>query len=181
MSINPRFIFTGGPGTGKTTVLDALRTRGCRCIPEVARSIIHERLALGLSPRPEPIDFANQILRGDVSNYDDAQTESAPVCFDRGMPDALGMLVECGEIDFTTALAYLKERPYNKVAFLFPFWEAIYEMDSERDQLPENADEVSDRMRRWYIDLGFSLVEVPMSPVEDRIDFILKMIGQRLH
>lgn len=41
------YIFTGGPGAGKTTVLNELAKHNYGCIPEVARAIIKEQHATG--------------------------------------------------------------------------------------------------------------------------------------
>ncbi|MBT13409.1 MAG: hypothetical protein CMI02_15405 [Oceanospirillaceae bacterium] len=45
--MNWRFVVTGGPGGGKSTLLDALAERGYRIAPEAARRLIKERLAAG--------------------------------------------------------------------------------------------------------------------------------------
>ncbi|WP_435102063.1 AAA family ATPase [Arhodomonas sp. AD133] len=43
-----RFVITGGPGAGKTTVLATLEERGYHCVPESAREMIRCRLLLTL-------------------------------------------------------------------------------------------------------------------------------------
>ena len=53
--MSKRFVVTGGPGGGKTTLLDALAARGHRVAPEAARRIIKKRLAAGL---PEAVPAA---------------------------------------------------------------------------------------------------------------------------
>jgi 2-hydroxychromene-2-carboxylate isomerase len=40
-------IFTGGPGAGKTTVLEVLQARGYPCVEETGRKIIQEQKATG--------------------------------------------------------------------------------------------------------------------------------------
>src|SRR5689334_383100 len=67
--INLRFVITGGPGTGKTTILHALAARGYICAAESARAIIRERLASGLSPRPPLAQFGDEILQRDIARY----------------------------------------------------------------------------------------------------------------
>jgi predicted ATPase len=42
---NNWFILTGGPGSGKTSVLDHLSETGHIVVPEVARKIIQEQMA----------------------------------------------------------------------------------------------------------------------------------------
>ena len=74
---------SGGPGAGKTTTLDALAARGFAVVPEVARAVIAERLAAGLSPRPDPLTFASAILERDMAQYEAADRLVGPVFFDR--------------------------------------------------------------------------------------------------
>ncbi|HVN83045.1 MAG TPA: AAA family ATPase [Terriglobia bacterium] len=66
---NLRFIFTGGPGAGKTTILNALAERKNVYASESARAIISGRLANGLSPRPPSVQFGNEILKMDIARY----------------------------------------------------------------------------------------------------------------
>ena len=40
-------IITGGPGSGKTSVIYELRERGYPCVDEVGRKIIREQLLIG--------------------------------------------------------------------------------------------------------------------------------------
>src|SRR5262249_19690760 len=91
---NLRFVITGGPGAGKTTILHALAERGYRCAPESARAIIRERLASGLPPRPPLAQFGHEILHRDIARYRETQATDHPVFFDRGVVDALGILEE---------------------------------------------------------------------------------------
>ena len=46
LNTNTFFVITGGPGVGKTTLLQELQKRFFTCIPEVAREIIREQVAL---------------------------------------------------------------------------------------------------------------------------------------
>jgi predicted ATPase len=44
---NNWYVISGGPGTGKTTLIKLLEARGYATIPEMARHCIDEQLALG--------------------------------------------------------------------------------------------------------------------------------------
>ena len=47
MSNSSWYVITGGPSTGKTTLLEELAKRGYKTIPEVARVVIDEGIAAG--------------------------------------------------------------------------------------------------------------------------------------
>lgn len=90
--MNRRFVVTGGPGGGKSTLLDALAERGYRVAPEAARRLTKERLSSRLPPRPDPVSFARAILNSDMEQYRAATDHDGTTFFDRGVLDALYML-----------------------------------------------------------------------------------------
>lgn len=166
---------TGGPGAGKTAVVDALQARGYCCVPESARAIIRQRLSLGLSRRPPAREFAEQILERDKDRYRSVSSASGPIFFDRCYVDALGMLHELGVLPEVKRAAVLAEFPLS-VAFIFPPWEEIYATDAERDQTFAQAVAVHDGVAAWYRKCGCELIEVPRAPVEARCAFILRQV-----
>ena len=174
--MNRRYIFTGGPGAGKTTLLDLLREKDFTCVPEVAREIIKERLAKGLAPRPEPMQFARDILTEDIAQYDNTELGTQPIFFDRGIGDALYQLHECGKIQLDQITRYLSERPYNKKVFIFPPWPEIFVPDAERDQAYEEAVRVYQGLWDWYKQFNYTLVQVPVGEPVQRLEFIMNSL-----
>ena len=175
--MNQRFVVTGGPGGGKSTLLNALAERGYRIAPEAARRLIKERLAAGLSPRPDPASFARAILQSDMEQHRAATDHDGMTFFDRGVLDALYMLDLESALSRDEAARFVQAFPYNDTVFLLPPWEAIYGTDSERDQTFEESVAVFEGMRRWYSQWGYETVEVPRASVEARVSFILEAIG----
>lgn len=173
MSNNLRFIFTGGPGVGKTAVLESLSEAGYTCVPEVARKIIQDRRDQGLPPRPSPKEFARSIFAADIAQYDAQGDQAGPIFFDRGLVDALGMVCECGDLQIEECRGVLTERPLERAVFFFPPWQEIHAQDDERDQSFEDCLAISARIKSWYNLLGFELVEVPTGPLSDRVAFVL--------
>jgi predicted ATPase len=172
----PRFVLTGGPGAGKTSVLNLLAERGFACVPESARAIIQRRRAAGSSARPAPLEFAQEILRLDIEAHRSAPDDGRPVFFDRSVIETLAMLDAQAPIKDAEMRRYLTTYPYASSVFLFPAWREIYTRDAERDQDFEDAVRVYGEVRSWYQRWGFALVEVPRGSVEARADFIVAHI-----
>jgi predicted ATPase len=177
---NLRFVITGGPGAGKTTVLRALAERGYPHAAESARVIIRQRLASGLSPRPPLAQFGNEILRRDIARYRETRVTDHHVFFDRGIVDALCLLDQQQALAPGQVAEYVRSFPYNEVVLLMPPWEAIYRTDSERDQTFAEAVEVFEGLRTWYARWGYETIEVPRTAIDQRVHFILQTVEEAL-
>jgi len=174
--VNPRFVITGGPGAGKTTILNALAERGYIYVSESARAIIRERLARGLSPRPPLEQFGREILHMDIACYRETRVTEHPVFFDRGIVDALHMLDQQNAISPGQLEEYVQSFPYNEGVFLMPPWEEIYRTDSERDQTFSESVQVFEGLRKWYARCHYKTIEVPRTAIQQRADFILQTV-----
>ena len=88
------FVVTGGPGSGKTTLIDALAQAGCARSIEAGRGVIQDQVAIGGPALPwrDPQAFAELMLCWEMRSYHLAQEQAGPVFFDRGVPDVIGYL-----------------------------------------------------------------------------------------
>jgi predicted ATPase len=57
-----------------------------------------------------------------------------------------------------------------------PPWEAIYESDDERYETYEQAVILSDILKVFYTQLGYTPISVPQSDIKDRFKFIKERI-----
>jgi predicted ATPase len=171
------YILTGGPGTGKSTVLDLLQSSGFLCLPESAREIMRVRINAGLEPRPDADSFAQAILQRDMEQYRSIPHTARPVFIDRGIPDALCMLFMTGRIDLAEAKRTLECFPFNQHVFFFHPWEVIYVNDTERDQSFAESQLVSERLAFWYESLGFILIDMPKASPTARVEFIMNHVS----
>jgi predicted ATPase len=174
-----RVAVTGGPGAGKTSLLEALARRGYAVVPEVARRIIADRTARGLTRRPPPIEFATAIVEGDIDQYESAGTAAGLVFFDRSLLDSLGMLTELNQLPDGKMRRLLERYPYHPTAFILPPWPEIYHTDSERDQSFEQAVAVYHSVRAWYVRCGYAVIDVPRETVDRRCEFVLRSLADR--
>src|SRR5262245_9869042 len=173
----PRVLITGGPGVGKTTLLDELGARGYATVAESARAIISERLARGQSPRPDPVAFAQEILRRDTEKYHAHSGESGWVFFDRGVVEALAMLHEAAPLSASELDAALRSYRYHSHVFVLPPWKDIYTTDAERDHPFSWAEHVHGQLVQWYRSCAYTLHEVPRIPVAARAEFVLRTLA----
>ena len=172
-----RIVLAGAPGGGKTTVLQALAMRGFAVAADSARSIIRERHARSLPPRPPPLEFAEAVLRRDIAQYDEHEEVPGLVFFERGVVDAIGMLHELGAMPEARLQGLLSAYPYHPRVFIFPAWEAIYVTDAERDQTFVDAERVHLGSARWYRRCGYEVIEVPKVDVAQRCAHVLRALS----
>ena len=179
MQSNSFFIVTGGPGSGKTSVTQALIQRGIHVMPEAGRAIIQDQRAIGGSALPwaDRHAFAEQMLGWDLRSYREAQDLKGSVLFDRGIPDVIGFLSLCRLPipDHLRRAADLYR--YGRHVFLAPHWPAIYRQDAERRQSAEEAAATCEAISQAYSAQGYDLVPLPLAPIEQRVAFILDRIA----
>jgi len=159
-------------------LLAELAASGYVTVEESARAIIAERLARGASRRPDPLAFAEDILRRDIEKYRARPRTAQWVFFDRGIIDALGMLHEVSPLPPSQLDGMLAAYPFHPSVFVLPPWEAIYTKDAERDQSFEEAVHVHGKVVRWYRSCGYVLHEVPRLPVPQRAEHVIRILGE---
>ncbi|HEX6721250.1 MAG TPA: AAA family ATPase [Burkholderiaceae bacterium] len=172
-----RVVVSGGPGAGKTSLLQSLRVQGHAVGDDAARAIIRERKAAGLPPRPDPLAFAEAVMQRDVATYESAASPSGVVFFERSIVDALGMLDDAARLDAEELDVRLARHPYHHDVFVLPPWEAIYAHDDERDHPFAHAVRVHEHITRWYARCGYRVVEVPCMSLARRCAFVLTALG----
>lgn len=169
-----RFVLTGGPGAGKTSVIDSLARRGHRTTTEAGRAIIAAHAQAGLPPPwIDPVHYAQLMLDHDIAEYDAVTNDTGAVFFDRGVPDLLGYLALVGRTPTTPIREAASTYRYELTVFMFPPWREIYRQDAERSQNFTEASRTHDFMIAAYQSLGYKLLEVPRASIAARADFIL--------
>lgn len=174
------FVVTGGPGTGKSILIDQLTRRGVARMPEAGRAIIKDQVRIGGAALPweDRALFAELMLSWDLRSYQEALSSEVPVLMDRGIPDTIAYLRLCGAPVPAHFQAAAKLHRYNRLVFLAPFWEEIYAQDDERKQSVEEARATGSMLAQTYAELGYELVELPFASVEERANFLLARLDE---
>jgi len=173
------FVITGGPGSGKSTLIDELEARGYARSLEAGRGVIQDQVAIGGDALPweRPSLFAELMLCWEMRSYQIAQRSSGPVFFDRGVPDIFGYL----RLMNLAVPAHVRKAAevfrYSRKVFISPPWPEIFAQDRERKQDFDEAVRTYEVMVLTYRDLGYELIELPRVPVEGRVEFVINAVG----
>lgn len=169
-------VITGGPGTGKTTIIDKLIEKGHTCFPEISRQITLEAKKQGIEQLflEKPLLFSELLLEGRKDQFNQAQQQAANTVFiDRGIPDILAYMHYIGDSYPAFFDVACKEYCYTKV-FVLPPWEEIYESDEARYENYDQAKLIYTHLQETYSNYGYQLIVVPKGTVEERVNFILQ-------
>jgi predicted ATPase len=176
----PFYIFTGGPGVGKSTTLDALKKRGYQTFPESARHF-KQYANLGrheAHPKKNLSLFRDKILQKDLDFYNKALLTPNDVSFfDRGIIDLLAFDHQYPTPHIQEVSKLAQKIRYNKNVFFFPPWEEIFMNDPEREESFEKSVEIAELLTKIYTSYDYKLFEVPKMGVDERVDWILNKIS----
>ncbi len=163
-------VITGGPGVGKTTMLEVLAERGFDTIPEAAREIIEEQQAIDgyMLPWKDGQAFGKEVIKRQLAY------ESVPgdAYCDRGLVDNVAYAKVSGNPVSDDYLDLCKGR-YDQVLLLDPL--PNYKQDNARTESKEKALQIHQAIEQAYIDLGYVVQKVPVLPIEERADYIAKL------
>jgi len=173
------YVITGGPGFGKSALIDALEKKGFHCGKDVAREFIKEQISNGgkIFPWSNRIEFSKIILQKRIKQYENAL--KGKICFfDRGIPDIIGFFIK-DELEVPQEF-FKAERDYKykKIVFLTPPWLEIYKKDNVRRMDYNEAVVIHNILKKLYQELGYEIINIPKVQVSERVKFILSKIKE---
>lgn len=170
---NNWYVITGGPSTGKTTVIDLLNKQGYFTTIEHARHYIDTWFNEGHSVeeiRNNKKEFQYGILNMQIEG--EASIKDKDLVFlDRAIPDNLAYF-KFYKLDYDEKLLNaVKETSYKKIFILdrLPYTKDYARTENEDDQKM-----IHQLIIEVYKNLDFPIVFVPVSPPLKRVEFILK-------
>lgn len=167
------YVITGGPGSGKTTIVNLLNKRGYETTIEHARHYLDTKLADGKSV--EEVRNHQRVFQLGVLDMQIEQEKSLSpddlVFLDRAIPDALAYYRFLNIPPDEKLLRALKTVSYKKVFILdcLPLIRDYARNEDEAAQLKIHA-----LLTDVYKSLPFPVVHVPIMPPEERVDYVLE-------
>ncbi|MEM5566925.1 ATP-binding protein [Psychroserpens sp. AS72] len=170
-----KIVITGGPGTGKSSIINELISRDFTCFEEVSRQVTLDARKNGVEQLflTEPLLFSELLLKARTQQYEATKTSDKNIVFiDRGLPDVLAYM-DYVKSDYPQHFTdTCKAHVYDKVFVLAP-WQEIFVSDSERYENFDQAVEIHHSLLDTYKRFGYNLIDVPFDSISSRADFIL--------
>lgn len=168
-----RIVLTGAPGTGKSTVVQAMEAQGFSVMKEVSREYWEETGygEGGSDPWRNLIAFSKALWKLRAEQHKAADWLSGSVFYDRSILDILAYM-DAGEKSIPEEMNPSRF-PYHEDVFIFPPWEQIYEMDEGRWEPYSTCNAIHQSLVDTYTAAGYRLVIVPHASVQERVDFML--------
>ncbi len=176
-----RYVLTGAPGSGKTTILAALRGRGHHVIEEAATDIINDLAAEGIVEPWRRADFIDRIVALQRQRQFSADREATGVMvFDRSPVCTLALAryvqrpataVLTAELDRIAGQNIYDRRVFfvRNIGFVEP---TVARRISYAESLTFERIHLD-----VYRDLGYDIVDVAPGSVADRVAVVEEVIG----
>jgi predicted ATPase len=171
-----KYVITGGPCVGKTTLLEGLAARGHGVVREAARDIIAEQNGLGgVLPWTDLGRFQELVLERVIAREDIAR---GPAFCDRGTLDGIAYCIE-GSIPIPLSLVEQGLQGWRspRYARVFLLDRLPYERDGERREDPTLAQRLHETIGNVYRMSGYDVVPVPVLPPEERVQYVLDRLN----
>ncbi|MBL7206796.1 MAG: ATP-binding protein [Candidatus Aenigmarchaeota archaeon] len=172
----PKIVITGGPCTGKTTLLNDLGKLGFNTVHEASRKIIDEeqKKENGVLPWTDAEQFEVLVKQMQMGNETNLTSETIHF-LDRGLGDILAYC-DFLNIPHTEGVKQLSLPPrYEKVLLLEPL--EIFENDDVRKESLEEGRKIHEFIEKAYTGLGYEVVKVPPLGKKERLDWVLKQLN----
>ena len=170
------YVLTGGPSTGKSTVLHKLASAGYTTFEEAARLHIDKLIAQGKALadiRGNEKQFQEEVLNIKIHTEHKHDKKIVSV-FERGIQDSIAYFQYYGW-QLPESLKILADKAkYRKVFLLDPL--KTFTPDYARTEDMQFTEKLDKLLYDAYSNAGMEVVRIPLVPVNQRVQLIIEHI-----
>ena len=173
---NNWYVITGGPSSGKTTLLGELQKHGYPAIPEMARLVIDDGFTRGLTLeqiRQDEKAFQETVFTSKLA-LESVLDRTRVAFFDRGLQDSLAYYSSYGWQPNKIMQAGMAKAHYKVVFLLEPLPQ--FHKDKARTEDINFTRRLTTLLQDAYSQYGMEPVRVPVLSPAERAQFILDYI-----
>ena len=173
-----KIIITGGPGTGKTSLIEELKKNNFKCFDEISREITLKYREKGIEQLflSDPNLFSQELLNGRIQQFNNSINLQADcMFFDRGIPDIIAYL-NFKKVDLSKKILKSIDKYRYDMIFLLEPWEDIYSSDIIRYESFDQVITIDSYIQNAYKVFGYNPIIVPKDNIKNRIDFIINSL-----
>lgn len=178
MNNSNKILITGGPGSGKTALINALENRKFNCEHEIVRNLTLEGKGNGIDQifLKDPLIFSEKLLELRIGQFNKKQI-SENTFYDRGVHDVLAYLNYI-KVKYDHLLTEKAEKiKYDKV-FILPPWKDIYRQDEIRYESFNESVKIHDEIVKIYNFFKMKIIILKTGTIDQRIENILEFINK---
>jgi predicted ATPase len=168
-------VITGGPGVGKTTVVEILARRGYATAPEAARVIIEEERSKESDVLPWKNLSLFQIEVAKRQLATEKEIGEGVTFLDRSLIDGYAYCL-LGKVEPPPGIAAKLRGRYESIFILEPL--GTYIKDAARREGERTGLEIHEKIREVYKEFGYELVSIPPLLPELRADYISSHVSR---
>lgn len=175
-----RYIITGGPGAGKTSIINYLAKSGYLVAPEAATEIIEEELKKNIESPWRADDYHIRMYELISKRQLEVQNSPASIAFfDRGHLDGISYIL----LQKRTLYQYVVDRVQSSIDTQY-FNNRVFFIDSlgfvvpgpARNEDLQESLQKAQCLEQNYRTMGYEIVHIPPGPVEERAQIIIAYV-----
>lgn len=166
------YVITGGPSSGKTSVINELQNRGFKTVAESARHYLELQLVNGRDIQEIRLHQArvqHKVLNNQMENERNLDPHELTF-LDRAMPDSMAYYQFLGINPDEKLIEALKTAHYKKV-FVLDLLPMVNDAVRQEDLAAQKR--IHSLIIEVYRNQGETIVMVPLMSIKERADFIL--------
>ncbi len=167
------YVISGGPCTGKTSVMDELKNQGFVIFEEVAREVAEtDKRFIGKSINEiDKQEFQDKILKVQMKQFEKLKKVKGKIFLDRGVGDGL-VYYKLNNLKIPKSIYdCFSEFNYKKVFILETL--DFYEQDDLRQENEDECKKIHETIIKTYKEFDCRILIVPFMSVKKRVEFIL--------